>query len=212
MTAHRRLVVLDVDSTFIADEQIDLLAAHAGVGDQVAAITERAMAGELDFAAALRERVAALAGLQVSTLALVGTQVRLSPGAAELVAALHERGWPVGLVSGGFHEIVDPLAAEHGITRVQANRLMVDDGGRLSGLVRPPIVDRAAKEAFLRDFAAHEGIDMARTVAIGDGANDVAMVTAAGLGVGFRPKAALAQAADVVLTGRLDELLPLLDC
>ena len=211
MSTRRRLVVLDVDSTFIADEQIDLLAAHAGVGEQVANITERAMAGELDFAAALRERVAALAGLEASVLALVGAQVRLSPGAAELIAGLQERRWPVGLVSGGFHEIVDLLAAEHGITRVQANRLMVDDDGRLSGQVHPPIVDRAAKEVFLREFAAHEDIDMARTVAVGDGANDLDMVLAAGVGVGFRPKAALAEAADVVLTGRLDDLLPILD-
>ena len=206
----RRLVVLDVDSTFIAVEQIDLLAGHAGVGAAVAEITERAMAGELDFAAALRERVAALAGLGAGAIDTVRTQITLNPGAAELIRALHDRNWPVGLVSGGFHEIIDPLAAEHGIVAVQANRLQIDDDGRLSGRVRGPIVDRAMKEKFLRDLAAAEGIDMSRTVAIGDGANDLDMVTAAGLGVGFRPKPALAAAADVVLHDSLADLLPLL--
>ncbi|MGC0251193.1 phosphoserine phosphatase SerB [Pseudactinotalea sp. Z1748] len=210
--SRRRLVVLDVDSTFIAEEQIDLLAAHAGVGPQVAAITERAMAGELDFAAALRERVAALAGLATSAIEAVRARISLSPGAGELIAGLHQRGWPVGLVSGGFHEIVDPLATAHGITRVQANRLETDDdGARLSGRLRGEIVDRATKADFLRAFAAAEGIDLADTVAIGDGANDLDMVTAAGLGVGYRPKQALAEAADVVLTDRLDELLAVLD-
>lgn len=204
----RRLVVLDVDSTFIAAEQIDLLAEHAGVGPAVVDITKRAMAGELDFAAALRARVAALAGLPVTAIDTVRAQIRLSPGAADLIAAVHERQWPVGLVSGGFHEIIDPLASAHRITHVQANRLDVDDDGRLTGRVRGAIVDRAAKETFLRQFAAQENIEMSRTVAIGDGANDLDMITAAGLGVGFRPKAALAAAADVVLTDSLADLLP----
>lgn len=206
--SRRHLVVLDVDSTFIAAEQIDLLAQHAGVGPEVAAITERAMAGELDFAAALRERVAALAGLPATVLTEVRAQIRLNPGAAELIGELHRRQWPVGLVSGGFHEIIDPLAAEHRITRVRANRLMIDDDGHLTGQVRGPIVDRAAKESFLRTFAAEEGIDMSRTVAIGDGANDLDMVIAAGVGVGFRPKPALAQRADLVLTESLTQVLP----
>lgn len=208
---NRRLVVLDVDSTFIAAEQIDLLAQYAGVGPQVAAITDRAMAGELDFAAALRERVRALAGLPARVLGEVRAQIRLSPGAAELIAELHRRRWPVGLVSGGFHEIIDPLAAEHRIGKVQANRLEVDDDGRLTGRVRGPIVDRATKEHFLRSFAAEEGIDISRTVAIGDGANDLDMVIAAGVGVGFRPKQALAERADVVVTESLTQVLEHLD-
>ncbi|HLS26098.1 MAG TPA: phosphoserine phosphatase SerB [Beutenbergiaceae bacterium] len=207
---NRRLVVLDVDSTFIAAEQIDLLAEYAGVGPQVAAITDRAMAGELDFAAALRERVQALAGLPARVLSEVRAQIRLNPGAGELIEELHQRRWPVGLVSGGFHEIIDPLAAEHRIIKVQANRLEVDDE-RLTGRLRGPIVDRAAKEHFLRAFAAAEGIDMTRTVAIGDGANDLDMVIAAGVGVGFRPKQALAQRADVVVTESLLEVLGHLD-
>lgn len=202
----RRLVVLDVDSTLIAAEQIDLLAARAGAGGQVAQITEAAMRGELDFAAALHERVALLAGLPISVFDDVREQIELNPGAAELIAALHERGWPVGLVSGGFHEIIDPLAAEHVITRVLANRL-ARDGGMLTGQVDGAVVDRATKETFLREFAAAEGVGLEDTIAIGDGANDLDMVRAAGLGVGFRPKPALAEAADVVLTDRLDDLL-----
>lgn len=210
--SQRRLVLLDVDSTFIAAEQIDLLADHAGSGALVADITERAMRGELDFAAALRERVAALAGLPVSVIGTVRDQITLNPGAEELLAGLHHHGWPVGLVSGGFHEIIDPFAAAHGISHVLANRLEIDDGEtHLTGRVSGPIVDGAAKEAYLRGLAAAEGIDMAATVAVGDGANDIAMVTAAGLGVGFRPKPALGAVADVVLTASLADLLPVLD-
>lgn len=202
----RRLVVLDVDSTFIAAEQIDLLAQHAGAGDEVAAITEAAMRGELDFATSLRRRVATLSGLPLQALTAVAEQIELQPGAGELIAALHDRGWPVGLVSGGFHELIDPIAAEHGIARVQANRL-ARDGEHLIGQVEGPIVDRATKETFLRTFAREQGVAMSDTIAIGDGANDLDMVRAAGLGVGFRPKPALAADADLVLTERLDDLL-----
>jgi len=198
--------MMDVDSTFITAEQIDELARYAGAGDQVAAITERAMRGQLDFAAALRERVAALAGLPAGVLDDVAAGVRTSPGGTELVAAFTERGWPVALVSGGFHEIIDPLAAAHGIDYVRANRLGVSNGV-LTGNVQGPIIDRAAKEHYLREVAAAEGIALEDAVAVGDGANDLDMVTAAGLGVGYRPKEALAVAADLVLTARLDELL-----
>ncbi|WP_277051387.1 phosphoserine phosphatase SerB, partial [Ruania albidiflava] len=194
----RHLVVLDVDSTFVTAEQIDLLADRAGSGTQVAEITERAMRGELDFAASLTERVATLAGLEVRVLDQVRMQIELSPGAAELVAALHERDWPVALVSGGFHEIVDPIAAAQGITRVRANRLEVVDG-RLTGHLTGPIVDRAAKEHWLRQFAAEEQIPMARTVAIGDGANDLDMLGAAGLGVAFHAKPVVAAQADLAI-------------
>lgn len=203
----RYLVVLDVDSTFVTAEQIDLLADRAGSGAQVAAITERAMRGELDFAASLTERVATLDGLEVGVLDQVRAQMELSPGAAELVAALHQRDWPVALVSGGFHEIVDPIAAAQGITRVRANRLEVVDG-RLTGRLSGPIVDRAAKEHWLRWFAAEEQIPMARTVAIGDGANDLDMLGAAGLGVAFYAKAVVASQADLAIeTGGLEQVL-----
>ncbi|WP_022916533.1 phosphoserine phosphatase SerB [Ruania albidiflava] len=203
----RHLVVLDVDSTFVTAEQIDLLADRAGSGTQVAEITERAMRGELDFAASLTERVATLAGLEVRVLDQVRMQIELSPGAAELVAALHERDWPVALVSGGFHEIVDPIAAAQGITRVRANRLEVVDG-RLTGHLTGPIVDRAAKEHWLRQFAAEEQIPMARTVAIGDGANDLDMLGAAGLGVAFHAKPVVAAQADLAIeTGGLEQVL-----
>jgi len=203
----RHLVVMDVDSTFVTAEQIDLLADRAGSGAQVAEITERAMRGELDFAASLTERVATLAGLEVGVLDEVRAQIELSPGAAELVATLHERDWPVALVSGGFHEIVDEIAAAQGITRVRANRLEVA-GGLLTGHLTGPIVDRAAKAHWLRQFAAEEQIPMARTVAIGDGANDLDMIGAAGLGVAFHAKAVVAAQADLAIeSGGLEQVL-----
>lgn len=203
----RYLVVMDVDSTFVTAEQIDLLAVRAGSGAQVAAITERAMRGELDFAASLTERVATLAGLAADVLDEVRAEIELSPGAAELVATLHRRGWPVALVSGGFHEIVDQIAAEHGITRVRANRLEVADG-MLTGRLRGPIVDRAAKARWLRTFAEEEGIPMARTVAVGDGANDLDMIAAAGLGVAFHAKPVVAAQADLAIErGGLEQVL-----
>ena len=206
----RRLVVMDVDSTFITTEQIELLAARAGSGPLVVEITERAMRGELDFAASLTERVATLAGLPVGVLDEVRAEITLTPGARELLEALAERGWPVALVSGGFHEIVHPLAAPLGITRVRANRLQTADGV-LTGVVDGPIVDRAAKATFLREFAAADGIDLADTVAIGDGANDLDMIAVAGLGIAFNAKPVVAAQADVALTdARLDDVLGLL--
>lgn len=203
----RRLLVMDVDSTFIANEQIDLLADLAGTGTQVAEITERAMAGELDFEASLRARAATLAGLPASAFDEVRESISFTPGALDLVRECAERQWPVALVSGGFHEIIDPLVAHLPIAYVQANRLVVDRG-HLTGEVDGDVVDRAAKATFLREFARQEGIEVTDTVAIGDGANDLDMLAAAGLGVAFQAKPVVAAHADLALAGpRLDEVL-----
>ncbi len=195
----QHLVVMDVDSTVIRDEVIDLLADEAGVMEQVAGITERAMAGELDFSQSLRERVALLAGLDAAVLERVRHRVRLTPGARTLCRTLTGLGYRVCLVSGGFIEVVQPLADDLGVTDVRANRLEIVDG-RLTGRVIGPIVDREGKRAALESFAAEYGIPMRRTIAIGDGANDVDMLEAAGLGVAFNGKAAARQAADASLS------------
>lgn len=206
----RRLVVMDVDSTLIQDEVIELLAEHAGRKAEVAAVTEAAMRGELDFAASLHRRVAALSGLPDSVFAEVRAAVRLTPGAATLVATLRRLGFTVALVSGGFAEVVEPLAADLGIRHVRANRLEVV-GGRLTGRVEGPVVDRAAKAAALREFAAAERLPLSRTVAIGDGANDLDMLAAAGLGVAFNAKPAVRAEADTALNvPNLDAVLHLL--
>ncbi len=206
----RRLVVLDVDSTLIQDEVIELLAAHAGRAAEVAAVTERAMAGELDFAASLRERVAVLEGLDVAVLEQVRAAIRLTPGAATLCGVLRSLGFTLGVVSGGFVEVVAPLAAGLGIEHVRANALGVR-GGRLTGRTVGPVVDRAAKAAALREFAAAEGLPMARTVAVGDGANDLDMLAAAGLGIAFNAKPVVREQADAALSAPyLDSVLHLL--
>ena len=206
----RRLVVMDVDSTLIRDEVIELLAARAGREAEVAAVTERAMRGELDFAASLHERVAALEGLPVSVFDEVRAQLRLTPGAQTLVRTLHALGFTVALVSGGFMEVVGPLAVSLGIRHARANRLEVADG-RLTGRVLGGVVDRAAKADALRDFARAEGLPMSRTVAVGDGANDLDMLGAAGLGIAFQAKPVVAEQADASLTGPyLDSVLFLL--
>ncbi|MFC7406911.1 phosphoserine phosphatase SerB [Georgenia alba] len=204
------LVVSDVDSTLITAEVIELLAEHAGTRDQVAAVTERAMRGELDFAASLRERVATLAGLDAAVLSDVREAVELTAGARELVAAVHAAGGTFGVVSGGFAEIVEPLAAGLGVEHVVANRLEVS-GGRLTGRTVGPVVDRDAKEHHLRRWAAADGVPLERVVAIGDGANDLAMLGAAGLGVAFCAKPVVVEQADAALGfPRLDAVLGLL--
>ncbi len=207
----RRLVVMDVDSTLIRDEVIELLAAHAGREREVAAVTLRAMCGELDFAASLHERVRALAGLPESVIGEVSARLRLTPGASTLVRTLHALGDTVALVSGGFTEVVEPLAAQLGITRVYANRLEIADGV-LTGRVLGHVVDRAAKAAALRELAAEEGLPLERTVAIGDGANDLDMLAIAGLGIAFNAKPAVRAAAATALNvPNLDAVLSLLD-
>ena len=183
----RRLVVLDVDSTLIQDEVIELLAAHAGREAEVRAVTEAAMAGELDFAESLRQRVAVLEGLPESVLDDVAAAVQLTPGARTLVRTLHRLGFTVALVSGGFTPIVEQIAADLDIKHVRANGLEIVHG-KLTGRVEGPIVDRAGKAAALSDIAAIEGLHLARTVAIGDGANDLDLLQAAGLGVAFNAK------------------------
>ncbi|MFT4110983.1 phosphoserine phosphatase SerB [Propionicimonas sp.] len=200
----RRLIVMDVDSTLIRDEVIELLAARAGCEAQVRDVTERAMRGELDFADSLRERVRLLAGLPVAVFDEVRADLRLTPGARTLVATLRDLGLSIGLVSGGFIEVVGPLAESLGITYAHANALRAVDG-RLTGEVAGPIVDRAAKAAKLREWAVAEGLPLARTIAIGDGANDLDMLAAAGLGVAFNAKPAVRARADTALS------LPYLD-
>lgn len=200
---------MDVDSTLITQEVVELLAAHAGSRAEVAAITERAMRGELDFTESLRARVATLAGLPVSVFGAVLDEVVVTPGAVELLAELDRRGWPVGLVSGGFVEVVAPLAARLGITRFYANALEVEHGA-LTGRVAGEVVDRAVKARTLREYAAATGVPMERTVAIGDGANDLDMIDAAGFGIAFNAKPVVCERADAVVRDRLDAVLDLL--
>ncbi len=195
----RRLVVMDVDSTLIRDEVIELLAARAGRGAEVAAVTAAAMRGELDFAQSLRGRVEALAGLPESVFAAVRADVRLTPGARTLVRTLKRLGFSLALVSGGFLEVVGPIAEELGIDHLAANRLEVHDGV-LTGQVLGEIVDRAGKAAALHRFAALEGLPLSHTVAIGDGANDIDMLQAAGLGVAFNAKPLVREQADTAVT------------
>lgn len=199
---------MDVDSTLITAEVIELLADHAGARAEVADITDRAMRGELDFAASLHARVETLAGLPTSVFADVLAEVRLTPGATELLAELTRRGWHVGLVSGGFVEVVGPLADRLGIPRYRANALEIADG-RLTGRVQGEVVDRAVKAATLRRFAAETGVPLDRTVAIGDGANDLDMLATAGFGIAFNAKPVVCDQADAVVRDRLDAVLSL---
>ncbi|HEY9324487.1 MAG TPA: phosphoserine phosphatase SerB [Agromyces sp.] len=192
------LVVLDADSTLIREEAIELLAEAAGTLEHVAAVTERAMRGELDFAASLRERVATLAGLEVAVLAGARERMTPTPGVQELIDGVHAAGGRVGVVSGGFHELLDPLAERLGLDFCRANRLEVADG-RLTGRVDGPIVDAAAKATALAEWADASGIPIARTVAVGDGANDLQMLDRAALGIAFCAKPIVRAQADLVV-------------
>jgi phosphoserine phosphatase len=205
-----RLLVMDVDSTLIQDEVIDLLAARAGCAHEVAKVTAAAMRGELDFAASLRERVALLAGLDESVLASVRSDLRLTPGARTLVRTLKRLGYKCGIVSGGFAVVIEPLAAELGIDYIAANTLEIT-GGKLTGRVIEPIIDKDGKTEALRKFAAMAGVPLSQTVAVGDGANDLGMIGAAGLGVAFNAKPIVRDQADTSLNvPYLDAILYLL--
>jgi phosphoserine phosphatase len=197
----RFLVVLDVDSTLIENEVIELLADAAGSLDLVAEITARAMNGELDFAQSLEARVATLAGLPASVADDARAQVVVTRGVAELVAGVHAAGGQIGVVSGGFHEVLDPIAEELGLDHWRANRLEVV-GGVLTGRVDGPIIDAAAKADTLREWADAAEVPLRQTVAIGDGANDLAMMAIAGLSVGFDAKAPVRDAANLLLDER----------
>ncbi|MEV6065444.1 phosphoserine phosphatase SerB [Nocardia sp. NPDC052001] len=195
----KRLIVFDVDSTLIQGEVIEMLAAHAGVEDEVRAVTEAAMRGEIDFAESLRQRVATLEGLDASVIDEVADQIELTPGARTTIRTLRRIGFRCGVVSGGFRQVIEPLAHELELDFVQANTLEIVDG-KLTGRVVGEIVDRAAKAVMLRRFAAESGVAMEQTVAVGDGANDIDMLNAAGLGIAFNAKPALREVADTALS------------
>ena len=194
----KRLVQLDVDSTFIQQEAIELLAAKAGVLEQVAVITASAMRGELYFEESLRARVGLLKGLSESVITEVQKEVSLTDGAAELVTTLHEKGHSVALVSGGFIDIIQPLIDSLSIRYYKANKLEIVAGVLTGGLVGP-VIDRAAKADALREFAAASDVALENTVAIGDGANDLDMMAAAGLSIAFNAKPVVVEAADLAI-------------
>ena len=206
----KKLVVMDVDSTLIQQEVIELLAAKVGVAEEVVKITNAAMAGELDFEGSLRARVKLLAGAPASILDEVRGEIKLTPGARTLVRTLQKLGHEVAVVSGGFTTVIEPLLLELSITNYRANTLEVIDG-KLTGEVIEPIIDRAAKAQALRDFATATGVAIEQTIAIGDGANDLDMIAVAGLGIAFNAKPAVRAAADSSLTAPyLDSVLYLL--
>jgi phosphoserine phosphatase len=206
----RFLVVLDVDSTLIENEVIELLAHEAGTLSLVEAITADAMNGLLDFEASLRSRVSALRGLVLSDLDTVRAKVRITPGVPEMIAAVHKAGGAVGVVSGGFHEVIDPIASELGLDYCRANRFEFGDGIHLTGL-SGPIIDAKAKAETLREWAIDFGVPLSQTVAVGDGANDLKMMSICGLSVGFDAKAPVRDQANVLIDARdMTQLLPLL--
>ena len=205
-----RLIVMDVDSTLIAGEVIDMLAARAGCAEQVAKLTAATMRGDLDFATSLTERVALLAGLDAAVLDHIRQELRLAPGARTLITTLGRLGYRCGIVSGGFTQITDALAADLGLDYAAANTLEIADG-KLTGRLAGPIIDRAGKADALRRFAAQADIPLSQTVAIGDGANDLDMIAVAGLGIAFNARPAVRDAADTSISvPYLDTVLYLL--
>ena len=206
----KKLVVMDVDSTLIQQEVIELLAYKAGAQEKVKEITDSAMRGELDFEASLKARVALLAGLPESVISEVQSEISLTPGARTLVKTLHQLGHSVAVVSGGFTQVIEPLIKELGIMHYRANTLEIIDG-KITGRVIDPIIDRAAKATALQDFAKIEGVQLEQTIAIGDGANDLDMISIAGLGIAFNAKPAVKAAADSSVSAPyLDSVLYLL--
>lgn len=206
----KRLICFDCDSTLITGEVIEMLAAHAGREAEVAAVTERAMRGELDFEESLRERVKTLAGLDASVIEEVAKDIVLTPGARTTIRTLKKLGYKAAVVSGGFIQVLEGLAQDLELDYVRANTLEIVDG-KLTGNVIGKIVDRAAKAEFLREFAADSGLQMHQTIAVGDGANDIDMISAAGLGVAFNAKPALREIADTAVSSPfLDEVLHML--
>ncbi|MEL4155577.1 phosphoserine phosphatase SerB [Corynebacterium bovis] len=203
----KRLICFDVDSTLVQGEVIEMLAAHAGREKEVAEVTERAMRGELDFAQSLHERVRALEGLDVSVIREVAADVKLTPGARTTIRTLKRLGYRCGVVSGGFIQVIEPLARELDLDFARANTLEIADG-KLTGRVIGPVIDREAKAESLKEFAWSNGIKLHQTVAVGDGANDIAMLSTAGLGIAFNAKPALREVADASVTHPfLDEVL-----
>lgn len=203
----RKLVVMDVDSTLIEQEVIDLLAEASGVGKEVRAITESAMRGELDFETSLRKRVALLKGQSETIIDQVANEVTLTPGARTLIRTLKKLGHSVGLVSGGFSQVVNPIAEQLGITHVRSNTLEVING-TITGKLLEPIIDRAGKALALKEIANLENVSPANTIAIGDGANDLDMIATAGLGIAFNAKPTVQEAAHSTLNAPyLDSVL-----
>ncbi|SKA84470.1 phosphoserine phosphatase [Agreia bicolorata] len=208
--ASRFLVVLDVDSTLIENEVIEMLAQAAGSFAEVAEITERAMSGELDFEQSLRSRVATLEGLPVAQLPDIAAQIRLTAGAQQMIDTLHANNSVVGVVSGGFHELLDELAGEVGLDFWRANRLDVRDG-KLTGAVLGPVIDAEAKASALTEWASVYKVPRSRTVAVGDGANDLQMMKAAGLSIAFDARPVVRRSANVAISERdLSQVLPAL--
>ena len=199
MRSAKRLVMLDMDSTLIAQEVIDLLAAQAGMAKEVSAITEKAMAGELDFSESLKARISLLAGLNESSLLAVRNEITLTQGAEKLIQTLHLKGHKVGVVSGGFIDVIEPILKELKVDFYQANKLQIIDG-KLTGKIEGAIIDRSAKLDALTTFAKNEGVPLSQTVAIGDGANDLDMIQSAGLGIAFNAKPKVAAAASTTIS------------